>query len=341
MARERLTNKTAEDWMKSKPGTQVQDKGTGIDNDPYAMNNPDHEKNDPKYDAYSKGDPSAWAEDVDESNLWKKDKRDGMHVPEMTSKQAAEAVAAAKKLEEKAIKCIVASQRMLPGASDELIEAQAADFMHLPENAVNATLNRQEKLAQFISKAAEESEGESEEESEGESEEEKKKEVEAKEEEKKAPAEGDEEVEAKEEASAEGDEEEAPAEGDEEEASAEEDEMGKMASAIISGDISKLPPALQEAINKKKEKKKEEEEAIKKKKEKSEDKGDKEEEEAGKSCEASESSLLDEIFSSVTASDSKKGAKTLKGMVKKEASEGANSLDGLWGGAPDVSKVFK
>ena len=339
MARERLTSKTAEDWMKSKPGTQVEDKGTGIDNDPSSMNNPDHEKNDPKVDAYAKGDPSAWAEDVDKSNLWKKDKRDEMHVPEMTSKQAAEAVAAAKKLEEKAIKCIVASQRMLPGASDDLIEAQAADLMHLPENCVNATLSRQEDLAKLISKAANDSAEESDEESDEDEESEKKPEEESDEEKEEKDA-GDipeglkkfqEEQKGK------------KPEGDEPEG-----DMDKVANAIISGDISKLPPALQKHIQDMKDKKndKDVDAAAKNPEEEDEEevdaaKEEKNPEEGDMSCEASETSILDEIFSSVTASDSKKGAKTLKGMVKKEASEGGNGLNGIWDSPPDVSGVFK
>jgi hypothetical protein len=316
MARERLTSKTAEDWMKSKPGTQVEDKGTGIDNDTAAMNNPDHAKNDPKLDSYAAGDPSAWGEDVDKSNMWKKDKRDGSHVPEMTTKQAAESVIAARKLEEKAIKCIVASQRMLPGASDEMIESQAADLMHLPENCVNATLSRQEDLAKLISKAASDSADDAEEDEDKEDDKEESKEDEDKEEKEAAK---EEVVEEK-----------------------EEDETEKMASAIISGDISKLPPALQAAIKKKQDAKKDKEEVVEEK-EAAKKEDDKEEVvELEETVDASEeTSLLDEIFSSVTASEGKKGAQTLKGMVKKEASEGSSGMDNLWDAPPDVSRVFK
>ena len=57
---------------------------------------------------------------------------------------AAEAIATMRKLEEKAARCIVASQRTLPGADRDMIEAQAASFMHLPDAELNATLSRQE-----------------------------------------------------------------------------------------------------------------------------------------------------------------------------------------------------
>lgn len=46
---------------------------------------------------------------------------------------AYEAVAAARKLEERAARCIAAAQRMLPGASDKDIEAQAAVLMQHPQ----------------------------------------------------------------------------------------------------------------------------------------------------------------------------------------------------------------
>jgi hypothetical protein len=326
MARERLTSKTAEDLLI---------------NDTAAMNNPDHAKNDPKIDEYAKGSPSEWAEDVDGSDLWKKDKRNESNVPEMTTKQAAEAVAAAKKLEAKAIKCIVASQRMLPGASDEWIEAQAADLLHLPDICVNATLARQEGLAKLIAKAASESAEESEEGDKDDKDDEDTSEAPAGDDEdtSEAPAGDDDKTAGKA----------APAEG-----GTEDDDLEKMASAIISGDISKLPPALQAHIKKKQEEKKDVDavKAVKKEEDENADevvnagKSKKEDDEGmtdeGMNRDASEEvSLLDEIFSSVTASDSKKGANTLKGLVRKEASEGSNGMDSLWDAPPDVSKVFR
>ena len=148
--RERLTKRAAD---------AVGDKGTGIMNDPYQVNNPEHEKNDPAIGEYAKGDPSAWAEDVvTDLPGGAKDKRDpDTHIPEITAKMAAEAIQAGRRLEEQAVKCIVASQRILPGATDQVIESQAADLMHLPGNMIDSLLGRQEELAKTIAKAAAES----------------------------------------------------------------------------------------------------------------------------------------------------------------------------------------
>ncbi len=158
MSRNRLTTRTAAD-MKSKPGTQVEDKGSGIDNDTAAMNNPEHEKNDPSVNEYEKGDPSAWGEDVNKDKVNKDDQKreETGHAPLVDKHAAERAIASARKLEEKAVKAIIASQRMLPGATDEIIEKQAGILMHLPEEGLNATLANQENLAKFIAKAAEDS----------------------------------------------------------------------------------------------------------------------------------------------------------------------------------------
>ena len=304
MSRVRLTDKVAAD-MKSKANTQVEDKGANVDNDVHDMNNTGHEKNDPKVDQYAKGGPSEWAEDVDSSNLWKKDKRDDMNVSEMTAKQAAEAVAAAKKLEEKAIKCIVASQRMLPGAMDTIIEAQAADLMHLPENSLNATLARQEELAKSLVKTA---------------------------------------------AKAEDDADEGDTEKDDEKKDDEKKDDKKNGKKVDFAEMFKKMEAqmteIKEAMAcKEKEATEEAVEAAKVDEKEDEKKEVGEEEEVGaaveKTVEASDSSLLDDIFSQVTASE-KKGAKTLSGMVKKEASENVNdNLSNLWKSDPDVSTLFR
>jgi len=158
MSRNRLTTRTAAD-MKSKPGALVEDKGSGIDNDTAAMNNPEHEKNDPSVNEYEKGDPSAWGEDVNKDKVNKDDQKreETGHAPLVDKHAAERAIASARKLEEKAVKAIIASQRMLPGATDEIIEKQAGILMHLPEEGLNATLTNQENLAKFIAKAAEDS----------------------------------------------------------------------------------------------------------------------------------------------------------------------------------------
>ena len=294
--RQRLTSKTAE-WLKSKADAQVQDKGTGIDNDTAAMNNDAHAKNDPSYDDYKKGEPSAWGEDVDKSNLWKKDKRDEMNVSEMTAKDAAEAVASVKKLQEKAVKCLVASQRILPGAPESVLEAQASDLMHLPETRLDALLKRQEVLAKTIAKAASESADDAEDKKE----EEKKEEVEA-------------------------------SEDTEEDADAKKKE--------IQDKMDKLSAELKEIEAKGGCKKEAEEAPAEEKKE--EDKEEDEEEKKKEEDTSKEASLLDEIFSSALPTGTKKGASSLSGLVKKEASSGAgNDISGIWDAPPDVSSNFR
>jgi hypothetical protein len=111
--------------------------------DPYTMNQ-DH-KNNP-VEKYHTGDPSTWAEDPDMKTPWKGEGRNevGLPAPERA------AVMAARKLEDKALKCITIAQRMLPGAGDEIIEAQATDLMYMPENVVLATLSRQAELAEAL-----------------------------------------------------------------------------------------------------------------------------------------------------------------------------------------------
>jgi hypothetical protein len=338
MARKRLTDKTAE-WLQSKPGKAVMDPGTGIDNDPYNMNDTGHEKNDPKMDQYESGDPSAWGEDVNKDKWWDgQEPRNEMNVAEMgkgTPKNAAQAIKAARQMEERAYKCIVASQRILPGAPDEIIEAQAMELLNLPASAIDNMLGRQEKLAKIIAEAAEKAAEDNDDDDDEEKKEEKeagsmkKKEEEKEEEEKKdwrsAKKAAIEELKAKlaeEEAKLEEDEE----KKEEKEAAKEEDKEDDVV-------------------------KKEEKEAAKEEDKEEEDKEEEEEMEDkdAKGCKsasdeieltASSDNLLDDIFSSVTASEEKKGAKTLSGIVKKEASEGKDPLAGLWRTDPDVSSNF-
>jgi hypothetical protein len=310
MSRQRLTSRTASD-MKSKPGTQVEDKGSGINNDVYEMNDTNHEKNDPKVDEYAKGDPEAWAEGVDKDNPAKDDsKRDEMNVAPLIDKHAA-AVADARRLEEKAVKAIIASQRMLPGATDEIIEKQAGILMHLPDEGLNATLFNQENFARTIAKAASEVATAAEEEEEEEKEKE---------------------------------------EVEEEKDASEESLIEKLSS--LEEQISTLKDQIKSAGEDEEEEKdsdkdaSEEEEEEKEEEEKSEEKeaGKKSEDEEEEACskkEASNDSLLDQIFSGVMPSPVKKGASKLSGMVKKEASEGSSSdLSSLWSSAPDVSEIF-
>jgi hypothetical protein len=344
--RERLTKRAAD---------SVADKGTGIMNDPYQVNNPEHEKNDPKIDQYTGGGPSAWGEDVNKDLPGgPKDNKlrdPDTHIPEMSTKMAAEAIQAARKLEEKAVKCIVASQRILPGAEDTVIENQAADLMHLPDNMVDSLLSRQEELANTIAKAAACTAEKTEEKEEGKD---KAEEKDAAKEEKKEDEKKDEK--------------------------AEEKDAGKMPPAALEAlkksqgkkddkDEKKEPEEKKEEKDEKKEEKAEEKDAKKddkeekKEEEKKDDKAEEkdaakddkeekkedekkdekaEEKDAGKGEVEASTNLLDDIFSGVIASDTKKGAKSLSGLVKKEASESnSDPLNGVWRTDPDVSQYFQ
>lgn len=309
MSRNRLTNRVASD-MKSKPGTQVEAKGSGVDNDVYNMNDTGHEKNDPSVSEYAKGDPEAWNEGVNKDKVNKDDQKreETGHAPLVDKHAATEAIASARRLEEKAVKAIIASQRMLPGATDEIIEKQAGILMHLPEEGLNATLSNQESLAKLIAKAASDSSEESEEEKEEETPDEEEKEEE------KSAAEETPDEEKKEEEKA---------------ATVEMTPKEKLAS------LKKQAEELEKQINAAEEKK-EDDACDKEAGEKGDEETSKEDEETSK-----EASLLDQIFSGVMPSPIKKGASKLSGMVKKEASSGANNdLASLWASAPDVKDVF-
>ena len=114
--------------------------------DPYTMN---QKRTNPPVEKYKTGDPSAWGEDQNMKHPWQGEGRteDGHPAP---AASAREAVVQAKKLEDKALKCITIAQRMLPGSDETLIEDQATDFMFMPERAIMATLQRQAELAAKI-----------------------------------------------------------------------------------------------------------------------------------------------------------------------------------------------
>ena len=156
--------------------------------DPYTMNQ-DH-KNNP-VEKYNVGGPSDFAEDPDMKTPWKTEGRTetGHPAPER------EAVLAARKMEDKAMKCLTIAQRMLPGASDEMIEDQATEFMYMPEQSVMATLQRQASWAEALASDDEDEDDKKEKpEEEVEAKKAKKEEKEEPEEEKEEP---EEEVEAK------------------------------------------------------------------------------------------------------------------------------------------------
>ena len=62
----------------------------------------------------------------------------------------------ARELDDRAAKCLVASERMLPGASAMMHEANAMDLMFLPASSIDSILSRQAALAQDVVKIAEE-----------------------------------------------------------------------------------------------------------------------------------------------------------------------------------------
>jgi len=393
--RERLTTRIAEDMTVKSKGETKESKGSGVDNDAYDQNDTGHEKNDPDRNEYAKGDPSAWAEDVHTKkvNVDDKNREETGHAPLVDKHAAAEAIATVRKLEEKAARCIVAAQRTLPGADREMIEGQAASFMHLPDSELNATLARQEKLAKMIAGAAEEASKEA-----------KKEEEAGKGKEEEAAAKPKEEEVAKpkeEEAAAKPKEEEAAKapEAKKEEAACKEEEAGKKGVippqflkgekkeekdekeedmppflkkklASLEAEIATLKEAAKKGVSSintnktemnisnasdesakpaapvaaecpKEEKKEEKAEEKKDEGEKKDEVTFGEAEEEGK--DASDDALLSQIFSTVTASADKKGATSLSGMVKKEASSGSTDLDSILmeGTPPSINHLFQ
>jgi hypothetical protein len=376
--RQRLTTRTAEDLTVKSKGDVKESKGSGIDNDVYDQNDTGHEKNDPDRGEYAKGDPSAWAEDVHTKPVNKDDKNreETGHAPLVDKHAAAEAIATVRKLEEKAARCIVAAQRTLPGADRDMVEAQAASFMHMPDSELNATLSRQEKLAKMIAGAAEEVTKETEEKT---AEEVKTPEASNAPEAVKAP-----EASKEEEAGKKGEIPPQFLKGKKEDKKEDEDlpaflqkklasieaelatlkEATKKGVSSINTNKSEMnisnasdegakeeAPKAEEAPKEEKAEEPKEDKKEDKKEEKKEDKEEKKDddsdeitfgdEEEGK--DASDDSLLNQIFSTVTASADKKGAATLSGLVKKQASSGTTDLDSILmdGTPPSVNHLFQ
>ena len=59
----------------------------------------------------------------------------------------ARTVAHARALENKALQCLTIAQRLLPWLNDADVEAQATDFMPLPQAVINATIERINRTA--------------------------------------------------------------------------------------------------------------------------------------------------------------------------------------------------
>lgn len=312
MSRQRLTSRTAFDTSKVAAGEEGK-KWV----EPYDQNDTNHGKNDPDIDQYAEGDPEAWGEGVNKDNPAKDDSKriETGHAPLVDKHAASEAIASARQLETRAVKCIIASQRMLPGAPDELIEKQASVLLQLPESGINSILDNQSSFAKMIAKAASDVAEDTEEKKE----EPEKDEVPEEKEEKEA-SEGevpeflkkdkeDKEESEKKDDDSEDDSEEEKEEGTEKEANQNDPK------AFYTGDSAA------------------DVEGAKPGKDKQEGKSE------GKSVKASDESLLDQIFSTSVAGP-KKGASKLSGMVKKQASE-SDPLSSLWGTAPDVSRHFQ
>jgi hypothetical protein len=120
--------------------------------DVYKMN---QETSNPKMDAYAKGDPSAWAEDVDDSNWWKKEYsvgRNEVGLPKPLSKSArAEKIAQFKTAKKTAVQSLRLATAIFPDANEDFLNHTARDFMNMGESSLNAVIAR-------IIQAAEEAE---------------------------------------------------------------------------------------------------------------------------------------------------------------------------------------
>jgi hypothetical protein len=276
--------------------------------DPYTMN---QDRKNPPVEKYETGDPSAWAEDQNKNTPWKNEGRTETGHPA----PAREAVVQARKLEDKALKCITIAQRMLPGALDEMIEDQATDLMFLPENSITATLQRQSDLATKIASEADDD----------------------------AKKEEGDEIDA---SKCKKEEEEVAAKKKDEE----EEVAAKKKVEVPKVEVPKVevPPEEEIAAKKKVEVPKvevppEEEIAAKKKVEVPPEVPEAPEKEV---VQANDKDLLDilfdnaEVAAATEAAAPKTGAKKLSGLVK-QASSSSDPLDNLWDTPPDVSSVFK
>jgi hypothetical protein len=268
--------------------------------DPYTMNQ-DHANN--PIEKYQTGGPDQWNETPDMTHRWEGEGRTETGHPAPSGENAARgAVMAARKLEDRAIKCITIAQRMLPGAADEIIESQATDLMYLPEKSVLATLQRQSALAEELSGVnSKDEDDEKEDEDEG-----------------KSAAASKKDDKAEEDLKKEKKAEELPP--------VDEKKEKKEKPADKPADPAKEEKPAVAPVPETKEAKKEDKPA--------EDKKPAEEDEI--ELQASNADLLDNLFQETE----KTGAKKLSGLVKKASLEGPENLSKLWDSPPDISKVF-
>lgn len=147
MSRNRLTDKTAAE---------------AGDNDLYTMNGARPTGDVNPAAKYEIGGPAEFGETpvstADTAKIHTQDVKDRDPATNVADlRQASEAaIKSAAELEKKAIRCLVASQRMLPGAEQHIIEANAADLIRLPLASIDAILARQEGFARRIASEAEE-----------------------------------------------------------------------------------------------------------------------------------------------------------------------------------------
>ena len=152
MSRTRLTNKNASE----------------IVNDPYTMNDarPAEDKrggngSGPAFEkAYSDGStPADWNEGQgtpqEAASITTQDEKERNDMNVANVRLAfAQQVQDVQRDHMHASKCVTAAQCALPGASDEVIAAQAADFMWMPSEAIDGTLSRMASLAADLTKSA-------------------------------------------------------------------------------------------------------------------------------------------------------------------------------------------
>ena len=145
--RTRLTSKTAAELMPVQAATDAPNQPNDVYvNDSRTVGN----KNVPS----ANGTPETWNEGVQPAAVLDKKHNDETNRNEMGLIDAKAAVKNASELESKAVKCLVASQRMLPGAHRDVLEANAFDMMYLPSASIDGILSRQEGLARSIAASA-------------------------------------------------------------------------------------------------------------------------------------------------------------------------------------------
>lgn len=119
----------------------------------YGREDQDHpaHQDDPAYEKYQKGDPSAWAEDVHQPPYLEGnppavpgyDSEDQDHPAHKRPPRVPKDATLSAQIQRKAAKCLVLARHQLgKQASQDLVESQALDMMDLPDNYIEASLKR-------------------------------------------------------------------------------------------------------------------------------------------------------------------------------------------------------